>query len=356
MACVMVVVAGCSPWDAAREGLRQTGSGILDYFGLNDSAKEEISNPNVQQAISQAVQEFPCDGIVSEPLLAGLIYIESGGNVETQNSPAGAMGIAQFMPAVWDGTGGNQPQRYDGDGDGVQDVRNPFDAVPAMARFLCTLGDEVQGVSGDHLENTVGAYNTGGPNVRRAGGVRNLAVYNDYVRPVLAKRDQYAAQVTGAAVSGRASSIGAEIVRQARSMIGKPYVWGGGNQNGPTGGGFDCSGLVLYAVYQARKVFNSQPNPVLPHNTDAQLTVATPAQAATVMARGVSAVPGGLLPGDAIYLRKPGAADNHHVVIYTGPSGTDYGIVEAPRPGRPVRDQTLLSQYRGEFLTIVRYS
>ncbi|WP_425577319.1 NlpC/P60 family protein [Nocardioides endophyticus] len=33
--------------------------------------------------------------------------------------------------------------------------------------------------------------------------------------------------------------------------MGKPYVWGGGNFEGPIGGGFDCSGLVLYAAYQA---------------------------------------------------------------------------------------------------------
>ena len=41
------------------------------------------------------------------------------------------------------------------------------------------------------------------------------------------------------------------LIAAAASQLGKPYVWGGGNFNGPTGGGFDCSGLVLYAAYQA---------------------------------------------------------------------------------------------------------
>ena len=41
------------------------------------------------------------------------------------------------------------------------------------------------------------------------------------------------------------------LIAAAASQIGKPYVWGGGDFNGPTGGGFDCSGLVLYAAYQA---------------------------------------------------------------------------------------------------------
>ena len=41
------------------------------------------------------------------------------------------------------------------------------------------------------------------------------------------------------------------LIAAAASQIGLPYVWGGGNFEGPTGGGFDCSGLVLYAAYQA---------------------------------------------------------------------------------------------------------
>ena len=42
-----------------------------------------------------------------------------------------------------------------------------------------------------------------------------------------------------------------DFIKAAASQLGKPYVWGGGDFNGPTGGGFDCSGLVLYAAYQA---------------------------------------------------------------------------------------------------------
>src|SRR4051794_35860207 len=41
-----------------------------------------------------------------------------------------------------------------------------------------------------------------------------------------------------------------DFIKAAASQLGKPYVWGGGNFDGPTGGGFDCSGLVLYAAYQ----------------------------------------------------------------------------------------------------------
>jgi cell wall-associated NlpC family hydrolase len=55
---------------------------------------------------------------------------------------------------------------------------------------------------------------------------------------------------------------GEAIVNAAASQAGLPYCWDGGNMNGPTHGGggagcgggavgFDCTGLTLYAVYQA---------------------------------------------------------------------------------------------------------
>lgn len=44
---------------------------------------------------------------------------------------------------------------------------------------------------------------------------------------------------------------GGNAVRAAGAYVGAPYVWGGGGAGGPSGGGFDCSGLTQYAVAQA---------------------------------------------------------------------------------------------------------
>lgn len=44
---------------------------------------------------------------------------------------------------------------------------------------------------------------------------------------------------------------GSNAVRAAGAYLGTPYVWGGGGSGGPSGGGFDCSGLTQYAVAQA---------------------------------------------------------------------------------------------------------
>ncbi|MFE4460021.1 C40 family peptidase [Nocardia tengchongensis] len=47
------------------------------------------------------------------------------------------------------------------------------------------------------------------------------------------------------------STNGGNAVRAASNWLGTPYVWGGGGAGGPSGGGFDCSGLTQYAVAQA---------------------------------------------------------------------------------------------------------
>ncbi|KAF1949896.1 hypothetical protein CC80DRAFT_483556 [Byssothecium circinans] len=44
--------------------------------------------------------------------------------------------------------------------------------------------------------------------------------------------------------------LGQKILKKAKEAEGIQYHWAGGNCKGPTGGGFDCSGLVSWAVCQ----------------------------------------------------------------------------------------------------------
>ncbi|KAL9044029.1 MAG: hypothetical protein Q9214_002807, partial [Letrouitia sp. 1 TL-2023] len=55
------------------------------------------------------------------------------------------------------------------------------------------------------------------------------------------------------------SNVGEKVLAKAKTQAGKPYAWGGGDCDSPTGDqppwdngevGFDCSGLVCYAVCQ----------------------------------------------------------------------------------------------------------
>jgi cell wall-associated NlpC family hydrolase len=122
------------------------------------------------------------------------------------------------------------------------------------------------------------------------------------------------------------------LITAAASQLGKPYVWGGGDFNGPTGGGFDCSGLVLYAAYQA-----SGGRIRLPHYTGDQIK----------LGQGLSW--SDKQPGDLIFFGYPGAGRPHHVAIYVGGDK----ILQAPRTGDVVRYGTI-GEFGGQVMTVRR--
>ena len=114
---------------------------------------------------------------------------------------------------------------------------------------------------------------------------------------------------------------GVEAVQAALAELGTPYAWGGGSLTGPTLGfcdgvngylpdgscsadhtvGFDCSGLVRYAWYQA-----SGGAITLPHYSAAQSLLGRPVTRQDE-----------LLPGDLLFFAEPGGRI-HHVGLYLG--------------------------------------
>ncbi len=67
-------------------------------------------------------------------ILAAVGKVESNHGENMGPSSAGAMGPMQFMPSTWQTSG------VDGNGDGVANVMDPRDAIPAAARYLKTGG------------------------------------------------------------------------------------------------------------------------------------------------------------------------------------------------------------------------
>jgi hypothetical protein len=104
---------------------------------------------------------------VAPALLAALLRAESGFDPRAV-SPAGAQGIAQFMPATARGMG----------------LRDPFDpgqAIPAAARLL---GGHLRAFGSVPL--ALAAYNAGPGAVRRYGGVPPYPETQAYVARILA--------------------------------------------------------------------------------------------------------------------------------------------------------------------------
>lgn len=128
---------------------------------------------------------------VPSPLLAGLIYHESGGFNATATSNVGAQGYAQFMPDTWAGRGAKVDDNGEVAGPpGSGSPSDPADATMAAARFLCDLADgQKEGISsgqlkGDPTELMLAAYNAGPGAVEQYGGVPPYSETQNYVKVV----------------------------------------------------------------------------------------------------------------------------------------------------------------------------
>ncbi|MFI2232345.1 peptidoglycan DD-metalloendopeptidase family protein [Nocardia testacea] len=180
-------------------------------------------------------------------------------------SPAGAQGLAQFLPgtAASINPDDGQPYVIDADGNGVASVWDDGDAIVGQGRYMCAIAHKITGwigegrVRGDVVALTLAAYNAGEGAVLASGGMPNqvAAHYSEtqpYVTNILAMEAEY--RDPGA--SGRfspdsAGSAGDQVVQAAHEWLGTPYVWGGGGPQGPSGGGLDGPGLTSAAVFAA---------------------------------------------------------------------------------------------------------
>ncbi|KPM11788.1 hypothetical protein QR98_0103630 [Sarcoptes scabiei] len=123
----------------------------------------------------------------------------------------------------------------------------------------------------------------------------------------------------------RATEFARKAIEAARRQKGLPYVWGGGDQNGPTGGGFDCSGLTLYAYAQA-----SGGQVVMEHFTGSD---ANPGQLHDP--RLVDVPLNAIEPGDLLFFGS--AAETHHV----GLAIDSQTMIHAPDFGQTVKEESL---------------
>ena len=179
-------------------------------------------------------------------------------------------------------------------------------------------------------------YNAGPNAVLAANGIPQNGQSPDYVRNILSMSAQFAAPVTAAP-----GSLATGLIAAARKEIGQLYMWDGGSYSGPTLGGFDCSGLVMYAMYVA-----SGGRIKLNHLAESQVFSDAARYRAQVIPRGQQQ------PGDVIGFWEPGDGW-HHVGIYVG----NDQLLNAPETGALVRLDSLdTAYYRAQGWRVVRYS
>jgi peptidoglycan hydrolase CwlO-like protein len=91
-----------------------------------------ISEAAYRKLYREAAREYGFGG--DWYILAAVGKVESDHGANMGPSTAGAMGPMQFLPSTWETSG------VDGDGDGVANIMDPEDAIPAAAGYLQTGG------------------------------------------------------------------------------------------------------------------------------------------------------------------------------------------------------------------------
>lgn len=188
---------------------------------------------------------------VPASVIKGLMAIESGGNATIGTNTSGATGLMQVVGSIWQGTANN----FGGD------LNDPWVNIRTGAEVLKTFHDQY-----GSWEAAISAY-LGSPEVDAQGnyiGPGDVAdsfgttgrMYLDIAKNNIAWIEQQyadtmpASGLVGGGAEGFGNAYAPNAIGAAQSVLGMPYVWGAYQKEK---GGFDCSGLIVWAYNQAGK-------------------------------------------------------------------------------------------------------
>lgn len=258
-------------------------------------------------------------------LIRAVMGQESGGAAGAL-SPKGAMGLMQLMPDTAKGLG-------------VTDIKNASQNILGGAKYL---GEMLRQFGGD-MRKALAAYNAGPNAVQQAvaasprGWLSLLPQETQQYVPQVMGRIRAAGglqlpSTAGGASAGVMSRGRQKAIDLAKSMIGTPYAWGGAAP-----GGFDCSGLVMWALGQGAGIN-------LPHFTGKQVAL------------GHAVTRAAIQPGDVVFseystrdqyqhgTKIPAGTPGHVGIFVGGPGGGT--VIQAPHTGARVQP-TPFSQFVG---------
>lgn len=174
-------------------GLLVAGARLVDWDRLQQARDSGRfgGTPTIPQEYQAVIVEAArrCPAVPAR-VLAAQIATESSWQTDAV-SPAGAEGIAQFMPATWKQFG------IDANGDGERDVWDPVDAIHSAAELNCVNRRLVSEVPGTPLHNILAAYNAGHGAVRKYDGIPPFPETENYVQRVLDLAQRFPAPQLG---------------------------------------------------------------------------------------------------------------------------------------------------------------
>jgi len=226
-------VTGCSA-DTTRSACSYAACGHTGHRSRLLAAATVAGGGDLQSYARQAAQRNGVD----PDIFQRQIQQESGFNPSAQ-SPAGAQGIAQFMPATAQGMG--------------VDPSDPYASLDGAARLMKQHLDRYGATTAGHWQPTTRALAT----VDKYGGVPAVrAETQTYIKNILGGIGQAAGNVGQHSPrrSSRLPSPAEDWLAIAKEQLGKPYIWGsaGGRSTfDPNAPGFDCSGFVAYVMKKA---------------------------------------------------------------------------------------------------------
>jgi cell wall-associated NlpC family hydrolase len=238
MLLVLVLLLGTLLVVAGGKAEALTGAGVTPTCkGVPQSPPEDLMSIYTSAADKYKLGE---DGWA---YLAAINRIETNFGTNTSNSSANAKGWMQFIDSTWAAYG------VDGDGDGTKNVQDPDDAIFGAANYL-----HASGAPGDWYK-AIYAYNHADWYVQDV--LEHAETYRGGCGTTSYVTTQTVAGAKGKLLPGGTALAPADapekvkqIIAAANKIVNKPYVWGGGH-GAWEDNGYDCSGLVSYALHGA---------------------------------------------------------------------------------------------------------
>ncbi|MDN5744983.1 MAG: peptidoglycan DD-metalloendopeptidase family protein, partial [Nocardioidaceae bacterium] len=219
-------------------------SGDLDAAGIRDLRASQIIDVGQQRDESEMVV---VSAIAAALVEADLHNLASDAVPESKNFPNDgsapgdydSVGLFQQRASVWGDQAG-----------GIAGLMDPAQQIGWYYDTAAEVPHESVGQIAADVERPAAEYR-GKYAERAAEAVEYYERLSGNAAGSLAAGDPCATDGGGLGDVPADSDLGRRILAAARTGFGLPYVWGGGNTDGPTGGGYDCSGLTQFAVYEA---------------------------------------------------------------------------------------------------------